>query len=431
MTRTTDADTMKPTRRLDARARRAGLSVATAAVAVLVLAACGSDKKTTAASGSSAASQPAKTGGSAGPTIQVDNRSKDLNFESISYFPDKATVAAGTTLTFHSNFQGEPHTVSFGSGVDKALKIFDGLTDEQKNGPPPPEVAALKIPFVIPDDADFSDPASVKFNQSAAQPCIVAAGGFAPGAEPCPKPVAAPFDGTQSFYNSGLLKDDATFEVPLADDLAPGSYSWICLFHGPEMRGTLTVVAKDDKTAQSADDVKAAGQTLLDDAVAKIKPELDKANADAKSGEVKAGIGIDQQPFGAVQFAPKEVSIPVGGKVTWNLSFHTVAFNASEDAHPDVIQDSDGTWHFNAKSFTPVGFTPPAPPADTGPPASDAGPPPAMNVDGGTFDGSSFYNSGSIDSQGDVLFTITFSKAGTYKYLCLIHPDMEGTVKVG
>jgi plastocyanin len=410
-------------------------------VAMLVLAACGSDKKTTAASGSSgssAASQSGKGDGSGGATIEVDNRSKELNFESISYFPNEVTVAAGSTLTFHSNFQGEPHTVSFGASIDKALKVFDALTPEEQQGPPPPEVAALKIPFVIPDDADFSDPGTVKFNQSAAQPCIVAAGAFAPGADPCPKPTVEPFDGTQSFYNSGLLKDDATFEVPLADDLAPGSYSWICLFHGPEMRGKLTVVAKGDASAQSADDVKAAGDKELADAVAKLKPELDKAKTEAKPGEVKAGVGIEEEPFGAVEFVPKEVSIPVGGKVTWNLSFHTVSFNASEDARPDVIQDADGTWHFNAKSFTPVGYTPPAPPADNAPPtgegsapASDAGPPPALEVDGGTFDGAGFYSTGAVDNEGDVLFSITFSKAGTYKYICLIHPDMEGTVKVG
>jgi plastocyanin len=412
-----------------------------ACVAVLVLAACGSDKKT-AASGSSASSSSAQSrqpDGAGGATIQLANRSDDMNFESISYFPNDVTVAAGSTLTFHSNFQGEPHTVTFGSSIDKALQIFDGLSDEEKNGPPPPEIAALKIPFVIPDDADFSDPGAVKFNQSAAQPSVVAAGEFAPGVAPCPKPEKAPFDGKQSFYNSGLLKDDATFEVPLADDLAPGSYAWICLFHGPEMRGKLTVVAKGDSSAQSADDVEAAGKKQLDEQVAKLKPELDKAKTDAKPGEVKAGVGIENEPSGVVEFIPKEISVPVGGKVTWNLSFHTVSFNATEEARPDVVQDADGTWHFNAKTFAPVGYTPPPPPADEGPPAqdgappaSDAGPPPPLEVDGGTFDGgSAFYNTGSVNAEGDILFSITFSKAGTYKYLCLIHPDMEGTVKVG
>src|SRR4029079_11294424 len=130
----------------------------------------------------------------------------------------------------------------------------------QQQGPPPPEIQALKIPFVIPDEADFSDPANVKFNQSAAQPCVVAAGAFAPGAEPCPDQKPESFDGSQTFVNSGLLKPDQDLHLSLRAERAPGTYSYVCLFHGPEMRGAITVVAKDATTAQSADDIKAAGQ---------------------------------------------------------------------------------------------------------------------------------------------------------------------------
>ena len=179
----------------------------------------------------------------------------------------------------------------------------------------------------------------------------------------------------------------------------------------------------------------AAGKKQLADDVAKVKPLLDQAKTDVKPGEVKAGVAHDQEPVGALDFVPADTSIPVGGSVTWNLSFHTVAFNAPEDARPDVAKDADGTWHFNAKAFAPVGFTPPPPPPNSGgngPPASDAPPPPPRNVDGGTFDGTGFYNSGSLQTQNeDVFFKLTFSKAGTYKYICLIHPDMKGTVKVG
>jgi len=405
--------------------------------AVLVLAACGSDKKATSASSASSGGSGASSsssGSSGNPTIQVDGTSDEFNFEAIAYFPNEATVAAGTTLTFHSNFQGEPHTVTFGSSIDTALKAFDALPPDQQEGPPPPEIAALKIPFIIPDEADFSDLANVKFNQSAAQPCVVAAGEFAPGAEPCPNQKPESYDGSQTFVNSGILKGDQDYDLELDAGLAPGTYEYICLFHGPEMRGKVNVVAKDATTAQSADDIEAAGQKQIDDAVAKLKPEIDKATTDAKPNEVKAGVSLEGAPANANDFVPKEISVPVGGAVTWNLSFHTVSFNAPEDARPDVIQDADGTWHFNTKAFTPVGYTPPAPtppPADSGPPASDAGPPPPTNVDGGTFDGEGFYNSGSVDSQGDVFFKLTFSKAGTYKYICLIHPDMEGTVKVG
>ena len=397
--------------------------VAVACVVLLTAAACSDNNS------SSSSSKKSGQGGG-GVTVQVDNRSDAFNFESISYFPSKLTVAQGTTVTFHSNFQGEPHTVTFGSSIDKLLGVYDKLTPEQQHadGPPPPEVQALKIPLVFPDDADFSDIGGVKLNQSAAQGCVVAKGQFAPGADPCPTKTGGAFDGTQTFYNSGLLKDDATFQLPLADDLPPGTYQWMCLFHGPEMRGSITVVPKGDAKAQTAAQVAAAGDRELAKQVAAVQPAVDKATKDVKPGEVAAGAGSQDSPAGAIQFFPKNVSIPVGGTVKWNLSFHTVSFNAPEDAHLDINQDADGTWHMNAKTFAPVGYTPPKPPDGGG---DSSGPPPALNVDGGTWDGSGYFSSGSIDNQGDVFFTLKFSKAGTYKYVCLIHPDMEGTVTVG
>src|SRR3954451_10094093 len=171
-----------------------------ACVAVLVLAACGSDKKSTSASSaaSGGSSSSSSSGSAKGPTIQVDNTSKEVNFESTAYYPKAATVAAGTTLTFHSNFEGEPHTVTFGSSIDAAMKVLDTLPPEQQQGPPPPEVAALQIPFIIPDDADFSDPAAVQLNQSAPQPCVVVAGAFAPGAAPGPVKTPELYTGSET-----------------------------------------------------------------------------------------------------------------------------------------------------------------------------------------------------------------------------------------
>src|SRR5262245_6703929 len=99
-------------------------------VVALVAAGCGDDKDTA----STTTTTPEKA-----VTVQVDNRSDAFNFEAIAYYPDKLTVAPGTEVDFHSNFQGEPHTVTFGASVDKLLGIFDALPDDQKDGPPPPE----------------------------------------------------------------------------------------------------------------------------------------------------------------------------------------------------------------------------------------------------------------------------------------------------
>ena len=111
------------------------------------------------------------------------------------------------------------------------------------------------------------------------------------------------------------------------------------------MRGKLTVVGKGQKADKPAA-VTSAGQKKLDGFIAKLKPVAAKAGTDAKPGEVSAGIGIPNDrlfPAGGMTFAPKVVSIPVGGTVTWNLSFHTVSFNAPEDARPAFVKAANGS----------------------------------------------------------------------------------------
>lgn len=52
----------------------------------------------------------------------------------------------------------------------------------------------------------------------------------------------------------------------------------------------------------------------------------------------------------------------------------------------------------------------------------------------GPFDGTGYYNSGLLVTQGPTpqTFTVTFTKAGTFKYQCTFHDDegMKGTIIV-
>ncbi len=74
----------------------------------------------------------------------------------------------------------------------------------------------------------------------------------------------------------------------------------------------------------------------------------------------------------------------------------------------------------------------PPPAGGNGPPPSGPPPPPAI-ADAGTWDGTGFHSSGLVLSFPPALsgYKLTFTKAGTYSYRCLIHDNMEGTVKVG
>jgi LPXTG-motif cell wall-anchored protein len=50
-------------------------------------------------------------------------------------------------------------------------------------------------------------------------------------------------------------------------------------------------------------------------------------------------------------------------------------------------------------------------------------------VGGPTYDGTGFVGSGILDGVG-ASFSLTFTKAGTYNYVCLLHPGMNGRVAV-
>ena len=59
--------------------------------------------------------------------------------------------------------------------------------------------------------------------------------------------------------------------------------------------------------------------------------------------------------------------------------------------------------------------------------------PPAV-INGGSWNGQCFRSSGVIfgpPPPKSTVFTLTFSKAGTYTFQCTVHEDMKGTVKVG
>lgn len=351
-------------------------------------------------------------------TIEVDAFNREaFNLGAIAYFPDELTVHPGATVTFHSTFTGEPHTVTLGTTINSCTAAIDKAGSQNEEGPPPKECET--IPFFI-DDFNVP-PDKLVVNQAAAQPCFTESG--TPGKTACPKREQPEFTGTQTFYNSGWLADDENFTVRLADGVKPGTYEFFCLLHGPEMRGKIKVVAESEK-AQTPEEVKAAANTKIDQMISKVQPAVAKAMS-PPAGTVKGGIFADDEetPAGAFIFSPDEISVPVGGKVTWEISgFHTVAFNFSEADRIDVIREPDGTVKLNTRTFVPA-HSPPLP----APSESDQEPAP-VNIDGGQWNGDGFLSSGAID-QGK--YTLAFTKAGTYKYVCLVHLDMDGLVKVG
>jgi plastocyanin len=398
------------------------------AVLALVAAACGSDKKSdNASSGSTGTTQTTKAAAAAGPTIQVDNKAPDFQAGFLAYFPKVVKVHPGDNVTFHNNFSGEPHTVTFGTLVNDALAAAKGA---DPNGPPPAAVA--KLPDLLPQGPGDA-------NQTAAKPCIVATGDLPKNGETC-SGADKPFAGTEAFFNSGYLAPTIqNFDMKLADNIAPGTYGYYCLLHGTDMSGSLEVVAKDTAVPDAAAVTK-QGNDERDAALAKVKDAvaaLPQGTVPAlgfippSPTQVFAGSGADDPIApGIEEFGPKQIKVPVGGAVTWIfLGPHTVSFNAPADAKDFLVKGSDGGYHVNDKANAPAGG--PGVEGPSGPPPQGPPPPPKI-VDGGSFDGTGFRSTGVVLSFPPALsgYKLTFTKAGTYGYVCLVHPGMFGTVQV-
>jgi plastocyanin len=376
--------------------------------------------------------------------VQVDGKADTFSASFFAYFPSQIQAHPGDEVDFTSVFRGEPHSVTLGKDVDDVFSILaqacpNGGPNEDPNcanGPPAGfadqyNAASNKLPPLIPDNP--TDP----IPQGSAQPCFLATGDIPTDNSACPEVTQPDFDGTQTVYNSGFLADGAVFKVKLADNIAPGTYNYYCLLHREGMTGTITVVDKDTNIP-SADDQKATGDAALADAISKLEPSFTPL-ASLTPDTAVAGAFSQDVPEGEInEFGPKGSDIAVGGSVTWTVfGAHTISFNAPESARASIlIKDESGNWAVNPEALAPApeGAAGQQPPDPNAPPPDPSAPP--TLIDAGEWDGQGFHSSGVILSFGPgdpgySQYKLTFTQAGTYTYVCLIHPDMEGTVKVG
>ena len=125
----------------------------------------------------------------------------------------------------------------------------------------------------------------------------------------------------------------------------------------------------------------------------------------------------EKSSWQADRFYPENVTINVGDSINWKhdggVDPHTLTFLGADSKFPQV-------------------FIPPAGPGEGGPPNIEINPQVAFATGGNTYDGTTYLNSGIIasDVPGPKEFKVTFSKAGTYKFVCLIHSAQlpDGTI---
>ena len=373
-------------------------------------------------------------------TVDIDGHNGKANEAFIAYFPNTVTVHPGDTVVFDNKGNGEPHTATLGSVIDPAVAMYEKATPAQRQASQPPK-AFLRLDSKIPQLLPQGPGDAV---QSSANPCYVAAGS-APGKSACPKVSQPEFDGTQSFYNSGWLNSKAKFTVKLSASTAPGTYHFMCLLHREGMSGKIVVVPSGTSVASPGDQY-AAGQKQLQTIEAKLQPAVD-AERQGKppipgvtlpgSNVVLAGsFAPTVQEAGITEFGPKLIKVPVGGSVTWYiLGAHSITFNSDKTNNDIRTVAPDGTVHANPKAGGPANAPGEPRSTNSGGGGSSNGPPKFKVVASKTWDGTGFLNTGVFtNSFGPPLvegYTITFTKAGKYKYLCTVHDNMTGEVDVG
>ena len=297
------------------------------------------------------------------------------------FYPGTLTIHLGDTVHFANSYE-EPHTATF---------LPTGTA-----------MPALLVP-------DPHGSPAIGFNPAIA---------FASPASP------AAFDQSK-MINSGLLLKGSSYDVKFTGS---GTFKFLCALH-PNMLLTINAVTNASSAdTQATADARAAteAKATLDAGNAVVTTLNAKAVSSAKMADGSTNFtitpGSDADVTGSpdvadiLHFFPGNVSIKQGDTVTWvnaDLTPHTVSF-MSGAASPPLV--------------TPIV-------APGGPPFLAITAQIALPAGGKTYDGTGFANSGIFDKTGvpnPSTYSLKFTAAGTFKYVCLLHENqgMTGTVTV-
>jgi plastocyanin len=284
------------------------------------------------------------------------------------FFPAEVKVRPGDSVQFTPGYATEvmPHTFTFGLAPDGSDQPRAYLADGREN-------AFLDDPCFAPGGPSrdmTSCPQPPELNDAANMP---------------------PYGGT-GFWNSGLVAQPGTrVSVHLAGDIPVGRYLFKCLLHRG-MVGALEVVGRDVERLAPRE-VSAEGRRELREAVASADSGLPVPKPTGTGGgRVIAGWGETGSVL-VQRFSPDPVTVAAGAEVTWESPsyLHTVTFES-----PGL---EDRALPSGARS--------------------------GSDYDGG--DANSGYIGPAWTSSS---FALRFVRSGSYHYVCVLHPGMEGTVRV-
>jgi plastocyanin len=266
-----------------------------------------------------------------------------------------------------------------------------------------PSKGDTDLPFILPTDtavAGLTDFAGNPFwfngqSNLAFNPKLFAASG------------ASTYDG-RARADSGLpVGGPGPFKLTFT---TPGTYVYYCDLHYG-MRGVVVVTPKGTKIPTQAQELEAIStQQSRDTKVARALAHT------RVSGGVSVGLS-GKDSVEVLAMFPRTLHVRTGATVSFTTptttgEIHTATFGPSDYLKP-----------------LSTSITNPTPAATVVYPSSELGP---IQVPG--THGNGFANSGGLDRGDDAPFgsqaKFTFTAPGTYRYVCLLHPFMRGTIVV-
>jgi plastocyanin len=239
-------------------------------------------------------------------------------------------------------------------------------------------------------------------------------------------PLAAAPQGGKRFDPDVLMSSG----LPLAEGQPPpytlkfpqtGTFRYLCTVH-PGMAGRVKVVGAGRRVPSAKRDRRAARRELRS-----MLRRVKRLSAGQGVGTLQNAIqaGNDQRSGATVfRYFPASAAFKVGDTVTLQMppqttEVHTFTFGPSNGKDQYVDQLAAG---LVGELFDPRGAYPSEPP------------PAGVPSYTGTLHGNGFFNSGLLDANDasplPASTQVRFAAAGTFAYICLIHPFMRGEVTV-
>jgi plastocyanin len=219
------------------------------------------------------------------------------------------------------------------------------------------------------------------------------------------------YDGTQQVSSGAPEGEDLStvkFELTFT---RTGIFGYTCELH-PGMRAEVEVREANATLPETPAQALARGQATLSALVGKIKQDVQMLRP-VSAGTVHTALAGTGNGFGAsaLMFINGDKSIRRGDTVVWTnadpFEIHTVTFLGGTP-EPEFIQPR---------------------PQPSGPPQLVIPPNVAGPVGGDAYSGQGYANSGIFGAGGS--YALRFdAPAGAYRYFCVVHPWMVGTITV-